>query len=196
MEIAVYSGSFDPLHTGHACLASWTAQFCAFVDEVWLLVSPRNPLKPQGTEASEEDRLAMATLVADTLPGVRVSDFEFSLPRPSYTHLTLRRLSEAYPQHRFRLLIGSDNWLIFDRWKNYGQIIRDFGVLIYQRPGYPVEADALPAGVTLLSDAPQFDISSTFIRRGIAEGRDMNYFVPHDVYKYVCRHKLYTDGKD
>lgn len=196
MDIVIYSGSFDPMHTGHACLASWVAQFCPQADELWLMVTPRNPLKPDTDMVSDRHRLAMASLVADTLPGVRVSDFEFSLPRPSYTHSTLQALALRWPQHRFRLLIGSDNWLIFHRWRDHDAILRDFGVLIYMRPGYPVDPGTLPPGATLLEGAPRFEISSTFIRESLRRGINMNYFLPPAVYDYVRTHNLYTHGHD
>lgn len=196
MNIVIYSGSFDPIHTGHACLASWVSQFCPEADELWFMVTPRNPLKPESARAGDADRLAMARLVAGPLAGVRVSDFEFSLPLPSYTRATLQALAARWPEHRFRLLIGSDNWLIFSRWRDYDIILRDFGVLIYLRPGFPVDPATLPPGATLLDRAPQFEISSTFIRDSISRGRDMNYFLPSAVYDYVREHKLYTYGND
>lgn len=194
MNIAVYPGSFNPVHTGHAMLASWCAQLCPGIDEVWLLVSPQNPLKRDLTMAPETDRLAMARLVADGCRGVCASDFEFALPRPSYTYRTLCELRRRWPQHSFRLLTGSDNWLIFDRWRDSQAIIREFGLLVYPRPGYPADTSALPDGVTWLADAPQIEIASTFIRRAIADELNMNYFLPAGVYKYILDKKLYTDG--
>ena len=112
MNIAVYSGSFDPIHTGHAMLASYCAQYCDGIDQVWLMVSPQNPLKPVTTTAGERQRLDMARLVAEGCNGVYASDFETGLPRPSYTYHTLCALRRQMPQHHFRLMIGSDNWLM------------------------------------------------------------------------------------
>lgn len=189
MKIGIFGGSFDPIHSGHAMLANYMAQWTD-LDEVWLMVSPRNPLKPEGMVASEEQRLDMARLVAGKCRGVVASDFEFSLPRPSYTYLSLCRLREAYPQHQFSLIIGSDNWKIFSSWRNPDRIINEFGVLIYQRPGQEVDEE-LPAGVRLVADAPQQLISSTFIRKSIKENKNLNFFLPPEVFEYIRKNHLY-----
>lgn len=191
MNIVIYPGSFDPIHTGHACMASWVSQFMPEVDALWLLITPTNPLKPQGYVATDAERVAMARMVADSLSRVEASEFEYTLPRPSYTYATLSALRGKYPQHHFRLLIGSDNWHIFHRWRDSDKIVSEFGVLIFTRPGYEVDPSSLPAGAQLLSDAPCLEISSTFIRQGIAAGRDMNYFLPSAVYDYINEKGIY-----
>ena len=198
MNIAVFPGSFNPLHTGHAMLASYVAQCVPEVDEVWMLVSPQNPLKadqeavpPVDRLAPEADRLEMALQGMADVPGVRVSDFEFTLPRPSFTYRTLCGLQRAHPEHRLRLLIGSDNLLIFSKWRNSAEILREFTPIVYQRPDMPVDPASLPAGVTLLSDVPQALISSTFVRHGLAAGLDMKHFVPWRVYTYIMCNGLY-----
>lgn len=195
MVTVVYSGSFNPLHTGHAILASWVTQYCPEVEEVWLIVTPCNPLKDTNPGATDADRLAMASLVAEKIPGVLASDFEFSLPRPTYTYSTLKALAHRWPERDFRLLIGSDNWHIFHKWKDYDLILKEFGVYIYTRPGFHVEPENLPPGAKLLTGAPQIELSSTFIRDGIAKGNDMNYFLPEPVYDYVRSHGLYAKSK-
>lgn len=195
MNIAVFSGSFNPVHTGHAMLASWCAQFCPQIDEVWMLVSPQNPLKQDSEMLPQEQRLEMVKIVADGCCGVRASDFEFHLPLPSFTYRTLCALRDRWPQHRFRLMTGSDNWLIFDRWRDADKIIKEFGLLIYPRPGYQLAPDSLPANVTYMADAPQIELSSTFIRQGLAASLDMNYFLPSAVYRYIQDNNLYTNGK-
>lgn len=189
MEIGVYCGSFDPIHTGHALLANYIAQFTD-IDEVWLMVSPRNPIKSQGYVASDAERLEMVELVASSCRNVVASDFEFSLPLPSYTYVTLCNLRERFPGHNFRLIIGSDNWEIFHRWRNADEIRKEFGLMVYPRPGHPVSGD-LPGNVELLADAPVTDVSSTFIRRAISEGKDMNFFLPEKVSDYISLHRLY-----
>lgn len=188
----IYSGSFNPLHTGHAMLASWVSQYRPEVEELWLTVTPHNPLKPRAGDVDDADRLKMASLVADSISGVKVSDFEFSLPVPSYTYSTLAAMSRRWPERRFKLLIGSDNWHIFERWKCHDRILDEFGIYIYLRPGYPVDGDTLPAGATLLEGAPQSDLSSTFVREGLRQGRDMKYFLPQAVYEYVRDKHLYA----
>ncbi len=188
MKVAVFGGSFDPIHTGHAMVASYIRQWGGF-DEVWLMVSRRNPLKKDDTTADETQRLEMARLVADKIDGVVASDFELNGPYPSYTYDTLCALRERYPEHSFSLIIGSDNWEIFNKWRNADKIIREFCVTIYPRPGYTVAGD-LPEGVRLLDEAPQILMSSTFVRDNI-KTHDMTFFLPPEVLDYIKLNNLY-----
>lgn len=189
MRIGIYSGSFDPIHTGHAMVANYVSQWGG-VDEVWLMVSRLNPLKEGNDPLMDGLRLDMAGLMAEKCERVRVSDFELSLPAPSYTYVTLSRLREKYPDDEFVLIIGSDNWHSIDQWRDTEKIIREFGIIIYPRPGYEVGGD-LPEGVTILNDAPLAMISSTFVRKAAAMGRNINYFVPYDVARYISDNNLY-----
>lgn len=189
-RIGIFSGSFDPVHTGHMMLASYLAQ-SNWLDEVWMLVTPRNPLKPNGTVASDIDRLEMCRRAAEPIPGCRVSDFEFSLPQPSYTCNTLHALSDKYPDCQFSLIIGSDNWQIFHQWWHHDEIIKEFGVIIYPRPGYDIATDKLPTGVKVAQDVPMALISSTFIRKYLKDGHRLNYFVPAKALEYIITEKLY-----
>lgn len=188
--IGIYGGTFDPIHTGHAIVASYAAQWGGF-DQVWLMVSPKNPLKSAGASAGDSDRLAMARLVAGRIDKVEASDFEFGLEKPLYTSRTLRALSERYPQHRFRLIIGSDNWEIFSRWRDPEEIIDRYGVTVYPRPGYPRPLE-LPQGVDWLDNAPQSLISSTFLRQAMADGKQIDYLVPECVADYIRDNRLYS----
>lgn len=181
MRIAVFGGSFNPVHIGHAIIASSVAALPG-IDEVWMMVSPQNPLKADKELMPEEERLRLVRLVAEECHGVKASDFEFSLPRPSFTYNTLCRLRERWPEHRFSILIGSDNWRLFHRWREAERIISEFGVIIYQRPDCPVEPP-FPEGVTLLEGLPMMMISSTYIRELMAGGRDFRFLVPDVVYK-------------
>ena len=191
MRIGVYCGSFDPIHTGHAMVANSLAQYGG-LDEVWLMVSRHNPLKVGRDPASEPHRLAMVKLVAEGCSRVVASDFEFSLPVPSYTYVTLCRLRERFPQHKFVLIIGSDNWHNFNRWRDSESILREFGLIVYPRPGYDLPVE-LPAGVEVPAKAPQALISSTFIRKAVADGKNLNYFVPREVADYIRQNRLYTN---
>ena len=112
-NVGILGGSFNPVHFGHTMLASYLSQY-TMLDEVWLLLSPRNPLKDSSILVNDAHRLAMLKIATDSMAKVEVCDIELSLPRPSYTINTLKVLSQRYPQHSFRLIIGSDNWLIFD----------------------------------------------------------------------------------
>lgn len=194
MKIGIYCGSFNPPHIGHSTMAAYIAGFVDDIDELWLLVSPQNPLKSPAELAPEHHRMEMLRLLARSVTGAKASDFELSLPTPSYTLRTLDSLSAAYPDNHFTLVIGSDNWTLFGKWKDPEQIISRYGVWIYPRPGYDVDESTLPPGVRLIKDAPTVDISSTFLRRAIASGHDVAPFTPPGVAEYARRHNLYTDS--
>lgn len=193
MLIGILGGSFNPVHIGHMMLASYLSQW-GYVDEVWLTLSPRNPLKEPGDLLPDTKRLAMLSLACRNVPkGIDICDLELSMPRPSYTVNTLRALRERFPEHKFKIIIGSDNWQTFKKWREWETILAEFGVLVYPRPGYPVE-DRYVDGMEVVN-APQVHISSTFIRNAISRGKDMNFFLPPGVNKYILDHKLYTDTK-
>lgn len=189
MTIGIYGGSFDPIHTGHAMVANFVSQ-CNVVDEVWFMVSRRNPLKEHETLAGDIDRLAMASLVAEKCKKVKVCDIEMSLPTPSYTYDTLSILKEKYPANEFKIIIGSDNLQNFYKWRNSEKIQKEFGVIVYPRPGYPLP-EKQPENMTFLNGAPEFSISSSLIREYAASGWNINYFVPISVSEYIKTQKLY-----
>ena len=182
-SIGIYGGSFNPVHFGHVGLAKWVIENTD-LDELWLMVSPNNPLKPANLLAPEGERLAAVSKAIKDIPHVKASDFEFSLPRPSYTANTMRELQKAYPDADFTLIIGEDNIAIFDRWREYEFILANFRIFVYPRREN-LSGDGLTAkrsnspqdGLTTpwsnsvavkeiryLSGAPLFDISSTQIR--------------------------------
>lgn len=189
-RVGVFGGSFNPVHWGHVRLAEWIVRH-GWADEVWLMVSPRNPLKEQVGLLPEAERLDMARLAAGEVAGVRASDFEFSLPRPSYTWRTLEALRAAFPATAFSLIIGADNWLHFDRWARPDYIRAHHKLLVYPRPGYPLDASALPDGVDLLG-APVFDVSSTRVRKLLRENGDASRLVPAPVLRYIKERHLYS----
>lgn len=190
MRIGVLGGSFNPVHIGHMMLASYLKQFEGF-DEIWLMLSPLNPLKANSAELIPDVvRLRMLDIALKDADGIKVSDIELSMPRPSYTINTLRYLAKRYPRHSFKLIIGADNWKIFSQWKDAQIIIDDFGVMVYPRPGYPLST-IYDVGVEVVK-APTADISSSFIRSSIARGKDMNYFLPAGVYDYIKSNNLYV----
>ncbi len=199
MKIGIFGGSFDPIHEGHVNLAKYVLDHTD-LDEVWLMVSPLNPLKPQGYVATNEQRLEMARLALEGISGIRVSDFEFHLPIPSYTYKTLTELKKSYPQHDFRLIIGGDNWADFQRWRNPQEILSDFGIIIYPRPGETIPATPQNAkrktqNAIILTAAPQMPISSTQIRQMIKS--DPKVLAPSQlplnskVSDYIHAHHLY-----
>ena len=165
MTTGIYGGSFNPIHQGPTTLGRWLVRH-KYLDELWFLVSPQNPLKPASGLLDDRARLHLARLAVGRKRGLRVSDFEFRLPRPSYMVNTLAALRETYPEREFVLVIGADNWERFPDWYQSAEILRHHRLLIYPRPGSPVDATALPAGVQLV-DTPLLDISSTQIRDAI-----------------------------
>lgn len=187
--IGIFGGSFNPVHAGHMMLASYLTQW-GYLDQVWLTLSPLNPLKEPGELLPDTKRLDMLSIATKGAPNIDICDIELSMPKPSYTINTLNVLAERYPEHRFKLVIGSDNWQIFDRWRSAQEILDRFGVIVYLRPGYPVEKTHID-GLEVV-DAPMAHVSSTFIRQAIAKGRNMNYFLPFGVYKYITDNKLYS----
>ena len=190
MIVGIYGGSFDPIHTGHSIVANFVAQ-CGLVDEVWLMVSRQNPLKDHATYAAEKCRLEMAGIVAGTCNNVKVCDIELRMPSPSYTIETLKHLKNLYPEHNFKIIIGSDSLKNFENWKYSKQIVSEFGVIVYPRPWYGFP-DQEPEGMTFLNGAPEFGISSSLIREYIRDGWNINYFVPTEIADYIKKHKLYV----
>ena len=191
-ETGIYGGSFNPIHRGHVELAE---RLCRDegLDELWFMVSPQNPFKKSSPDLLNENiRLELARMAVREHPCLKVSDFEFRLPRPSYTADTLAALRQAYPDRLFTLVIGADNWLSFNRWKDYNKIIEEYPIYIYPRRGYDIDERSLPANVKLCH-APIIEISSTQIRQGISEGKNMNYFIPRPVYDYIINHGLYKN---
>lgn len=182
MEIGIFGGSFNPVHCGHIGLADAMVKR-GLVDEVWMVLSPQNPLKHLGSAmASDADRMAMLRIACEGRPHLRACDVELSMPRPSYTVDTLRLLAFRYPQHRFRLIIGADNLAIFDRWRQHEYIWEHFSPIVYPRPGFPREGCV---------EMDTFDVSSTELRRLIAEGAPLNNLLPPGVENYIVAHGLY-----
>ena len=177
MRIGIYGGSFNPIHFGHIGLVKWVAENTD-LDEVWMIISPNNPLKDKNILADEHDRLEGAKeAIKDLLNSmkgrstekrIKVSDFEFNLPRPTYTANTLRALAEEYPEHEFTLIIGEDNLTIFDKWREYQYIMDNYRIFVYPRRGTDKGENLSHIehrNVIFLENAPYFDISSTDLRK-------------------------------
>lgn len=188
-RIGVFGGSFNPIHNGHIALARQLLQ-AGWVDEVWLMVSPQNPLKQNAELKPASVRYAIAerAVAASENPldrRIRVSKFELSLPTPTYTWSTLQRLRQSFP-HDFVLLIGADNWLLFDRWRNHKDIIRHHEIVIYPREGSVIDVSDLPPTVHLL-DMRLLPVSSTEVRRRVRAGESVVGLVPPQVEEMVAR---------
>ncbi|RWY49259.1 nicotinate (nicotinamide) nucleotide adenylyltransferase [Mucilaginibacter gilvus] len=189
MKIGLLFGSFNPIHIGHLIIANYMANHTA-LDKVWLVVSPQNPLKKYGDLINTYDRLEMAKLATDNATNIAVSDVELKLPQPSYTIDTLAHLKEKYPEHEFALIMGSDNLATLHKWKNYRLILRDYRIFVYPRPGHENAEFASHPSVTITM-TPQMELSATFIRKSIAEKKNVQYFVPDPVLKFIESKGLY-----
>ena len=166
-RIGIFGGSFNPIHNGHIALAQAVLRQCA-LDEVWLMVSPQNPLKRNSADLLDDYlRLEMAQKALEGVEGVKACDYEFRLPKPSYTWNTLQHLSKDYPDCRFTLLIGGDNWAHFTRWRHWKDILRCHNVIVYPRDEYPGTIDV-----------PLLDVSSTEIRQRVRAGESIEGLVP------------------
>ena len=182
-SIGIFGGSFNPIHKGHVALARQLLRR-AQLDEVWFLVSPQNPLKPQSSLLDDNMRLEMARLALKDEPHLVASDYEFHLSRPSYTWNTLQHLSQDYPQHRFTLIIGADNWQLFSRWRNSRDILANYSVVIYPRDGYPVDETTLPPNVRLVKTR-LYNMSSTLVRQLLAERKSVRRYLHPKVIDFI-----------
>jgi nicotinate-nucleotide adenylyltransferase len=190
LKIGLLFGSLNPVHTGHLIIATLLKEK-ANLDEVWLIVSPLNPFKQNADLAEEGHRLEMVKLAVGDTPFMKVMDIEFSLPKPSYTHRTLKELAVQYPESQFLLLIGEDNLLAFDEWKEASWIKKHYSIIVY---GRTLEtAGKTESTFYIRYDLPLIDISSTQIRRRIKNHLPIRYFVTPDVERYIEFHKLYRE---
>ncbi len=183
---AIYGGSFNPVHTGHIALARQLLRLGG-LDEIWLMVSPQNPLKRSSDLLDDTKRLEMTRMALSAEAGMVASDYEFHLPRPSYMWNTLCALSHDYPDREFVLVIGADNWTVFSRWYHADDIIRHYRILIYPRTGYDIDKTTLPHGVTLV-ETGRFDVSSTMVRERLKEGLPIDGLVPEIIVPLVERY--------
>ena len=187
--IGILGGSFNPVHIGHLMVAKYLVEFTS-LSEVWLTLSPLNPLKAHSLELIPDlHRLEMLKIATRELPGVGVCDLELSLPRPSYTITTLEALHKRYPRRRFKPIVGSDNLRIFEQWRSYDRILEEYGLIVYPRPGYPLPT-VLDLNVQTVN-APLTSLSSTFLRKAIATGKDVDIFMPPGVSDYIKANGLY-----
>lgn len=181
IKTGIFGGSFNPIHNGHVSLARQLKEK-AGLDEVWLMVSPQNPLKQDSDLLDDEKRMQMVRLALEGEESLIASDYELHLPKPSYTWNTLQALSKDYPEREFVLMIGGDNWALFDRWYHAEDIKQNYQIVVYPRKG--VEGGI--EGLELI------DISSTEIRQRIKEGKGIRRMVPKAVADYIRKEGLYV----
>jgi len=194
-KIGLYFGSFNPVHIGHMAIAGYMTEF-AGLDQVWFIVSPQNPLKKKETLLPDHHRLYLVQLAIGDNIRLKASDIEFRLPVPSYTIDTLTYLQEKFPVNKFCLVMGADNLYTLHKWKNAEELARKYPVFVYPRPDSEKPDSQLLENILSLADihpvdAPLMEISGTFIREGIRNGKDMSYFLPPDVWNYIKEMHFY-----
>jgi nicotinate-nucleotide adenylyltransferase len=188
-KIGLFFGSFNPVHVGHMVIANYMATQTE-LDEVWLVISPHNPLKPKKSLANDYDRLHLVQLAIGDNPNLKASNIEFGLPQPSYTIDTLTYLKEKYPDKQFVLIMGADNLTTLHKWKNHELLLRDYEIYVYNRPDHELGKYEYYPNVHFF-EAPLMQISSTFIRNCIKEGKSVQYLLTEPVYEYLRTSHLY-----
>jgi len=191
IRTALFGGTFNPLHNGHVAIARSVIEQ-GLADEVWLLVTPCNPWKKGQKLLDDHLRYDMVAQAVKDMDGVRASDYEFSLPKPSYTADTLRNISTDFPDRRFILTIGADNWVKFHDWREADYILDNYPIIVYPRKGHDIEFP-LPDGIKLL-ECPLVDVSSTQLRRMVRNGKPINKLVPASIARTIQELNLYTNN--
>jgi nicotinate-nucleotide adenylyltransferase len=191
MKIGLYFGTFNPIHVGHLIIANHMAEH-SDLEQIWMVVTPHNPLKQKNTLLDDYQRLHLVRLATEDYPKIKPSDIEFKLPQPNYTVNTLAHLMEKYPQHEFSLIMGEDNFKSLHKWKNYEYILQHHDIYIYPRVSDEAENPTLKNHPNVhWIDAPIVEISSTFIRENIKNNKNVRPLLPHNVWEYVDHNNFY-----
>jgi nicotinate-nucleotide adenylyltransferase len=201
-HIGLYFGTFNPIHVGHLVIANHMAEYTD-LDEVWLVVTPQNPLKKKTSLLEDYHRLAMVKIAIDDNTKLRASDIEFTLPKPSYTVNTLVYLREKHPEKKFALIMGEDNLRTLHKWKNYEEILAQHNIYVYPRTlteseleeMNQIDSNSKPEVYNhaniILVDAPVMKVSASFIRKSIQDKKDVRYLLTEPVFKYVEEMNFY-----
>ncbi len=190
MKIGLFFGSFNPVHIGHMIIANSVVEHSDLA-QVWMVVSPHNPLKKKDTLANDFDRLHLVNLAIGDHTKIKSSTIEFGLPQPSFTIDTLTYLKEKYPHHEFVLLMGGDNLISLPKWKNFERIISDHALYVYRRPDIKLPEVLRKGRITILEDLPLVHLSSTYIRQCIKNKISVRYLVPDAVFQYLEESTMY-----
>jgi nicotinate-nucleotide adenylyltransferase len=189
MKIALFFGSFNPIHIGHLAIANYFVEYTD-IDKLWFVVSPQNPFKEKKSLLAEHHRLALVKEAIEYDNRFKASDIEFALPKPSYTIDTLTYLKEKYPENEYILIMGADNIVNFKKWKNSELILKDYKIYVYPRPNIDTSMFENNDSIKI-TDAPIIEISSSFIRNSIKEKKDIRYFLHPKVFKYIDEMNFY-----
>ena len=188
-KIGLFFGSFNPVHNGHLMLANYIVEYTD-LDSIWFVVSPQNPFKEENSLLQDFHRHDMLKMAVKDDTRFEVCDIEFNMPKPSYTIDTLNRLAELYPDAEFYLICGMDNLACFDKWKKYQDILDNYNIIVYPRKGYD-GGELINHKSVHIINAPEIEISSTFIRNAVAENKDVRHFMPETSYKYMTDMNFY-----
>ncbi|MBL4594086.1 MAG: nicotinate-nucleotide adenylyltransferase [Flavobacteriales bacterium] len=201
MKIGLYFGTYNPIHVGHLIIANHMVDYTK-LDQVWLVVSPQNPLKSKASLLADYHRLALVRIAIENNSNLKASNIEFDLPKPSYTVDTLTYIQEKHPEHSFSLIMGEDNLRTFHKWKNYEEILKNHSIYVYPRALTEQErAEQSPTDNTenpfinhtkiTMCDAPVMKVSASFIRKAIKEKKDVQYLLSEPVFRYVKEMHFY-----
>lgn len=190
MNIGLYFGSFNPIHIGHLIIANHVINF-ADINQVWLVISPQNPLKSSNALLNEYDRLHLVQKATEDNPKLKASNVEFRMPKPSYTIDTLLFLKEKYPKHKFSIIVGSDSYQNINNWKESEKLKKDYSFIIYERPGFIIDQNVINREKVIVLKAPLLEISATTIRSNIKSGKSIKYLVPEVVDKEIVENGYY-----
>lgn len=190
MKVGLFFGSFNPVHVGHMVIAQYMLDN-ADIEELWFIISPQNPQKTKASLLFDADRYEMVYRAISAYPNMKASNIEFSLPKPSYTIVTLTYLTEKYPHHTFSIIMGGDNLASLPNWRNYSFIVDNFNILVYSRPQYEVSKELQSHPSIQYFTAPLLEISSSFIRQNIKEGRNVRPYMPIEAWEYLDKMQFY-----
>jgi len=194
--IGLYFGTFNPIHIGHLNIAHYFVHH-SNLDQVWLVVTPQNPLKTKKSLLSDYHRAALVDIAVEEYPRLKTSRVEFDLPQPNYTVNTLAVLQEQHPNNTFALIMGQDNLRSLHKWKNYEWLLKNIPILVYPRiltPDSGEPAVKFQGEITEVK-APIFELSSTFIRKGIQDGLDVRPMLPERVWHYIDEMNFYKKNR-
>lgn len=195
MKIGLFFGSFNPIHVGHLIIANHLAEF-SDLNQIWMVVTPHNPLKEKKTLLNDYHRLHLVNLATEDYPKIKSCDFEFKLPQPNYTVNTLAYFQEKFPRNEFSLIMGEDNLKNFKKWKNYEVILENHSIYVYPRIDKSIDKNQIHGfenhAKIIKVDAPIVEISSTFIRENIKNKKNIQPLLPTKVWDYIEKSGFYV----